>query len=524
MTTKNYLWILYAITATIVITIGVQIYWNYNNYQLNKQRVSNEIQLSIDNALEEYYAEIAKSNFLTIIKPDDTADFGTSISEEIAKLSNTRSKANKLKSLNIASVSFKSNSSKTTDSMLSNEKGELNKILLSKGRKPLDSIIAITQLTTNDSGIHLEKGSQIKSVQVIKGKKAFDSLKVIKSINTIMISMDRDTLEYSQVDSLLKIQFKQKHISPNYIIKHFKKDTLYHSVNSELKGDDIMSVTSKSTYLKPKERVVLEFENPLKDTLKLSFTGILTSFFLAIAIISCLFYLLRIIRQQKQLAEVKNDLISNITHEFKTPISTIGVALESLRNFNALEDKVKTLNYLNISKDQLGKLNVMVEKLLETATLDSDNLELHKEQINVVELVQHLVDRHYVQNDAKRMDFEYPSDMVFANADPFHFENAINNMIDNAVKYGGETIMISLTQNSFATTISISDNGNSLKQINKGKLFEKFYRVPKGNTHDIKGFGIGLYYTKKIIEKHGGTILLKFDNQLTTFKISVPNA
>ena len=138
--------------------------------------------------------------------------------------------------------------------------------------------------------------------------------------------------------------------------------------------------------------------------------------------------------------------------------------------------------------------------------------------------MQNLVDRHNLQNNGKRIDFHNGSDVIFANVDPFHFENAINNIIDNAVKYGGESIMIDLVQNSIATTISISDNGTSLKQINKEKLFEKFYRVPKGNTHDVKGFGIGLYYTKKIIEKHGGIILLNFKEHLTTFKISIPNA
>lgn len=521
MTTKNYLWILYAIAVTIVITIGVQIYWNYNNYQLNKQRVSNEIQLSIDNALEEYYAEIAKSDYLTIIQPDSADDVSTTISEEIAKLSKSLPKTKKLKSIQLASVNFDPDTSET-DSILKNEKIRLNKKLVSKSKKTIDSIFALTQLTNENSGVHIQKGKQIKAVQVLKGKKAFDSLKLLKNLNTIMISMDRDTLEYGQVDSLLKIQFNQKHISPKYNIQHFKKDTLYHILYSELKDDHVMSVTSKSTYLKPKERIVLEFENPLKDTLRLGITGILTSLFLAAAIISCLFYLFHIIKQQKQLAEVKNDLISNITHEFKTPISTIGVALESLRNFNALEDKVKTQNYLNISNDQLGKLNVMVEKLLETATLDSENLELNKEGINVVDLIQQLVDRHHVQNDVNKIDFQNASDII-TNVDPFHFENAINNIIDNAIKYGGERIIIKLDQNSFSTTISISDTGNSLKQINKEKIFEKFYRVPKGNTHDVKGFGIGLYYTKKIIEKHGGTILLNLNEKLTTFKITLPN-
>ncbi|MBJ7880308.1 sensor histidine kinase [Gelidibacter salicanalis] len=519
MTTKNYLWILYAITATIVITIGVQVYWNYTNYELNKQRVTNEIQLSIDNALEEYYAEIAKSSFFTIIKPDTSSKADTTVKN--SNLSNLLKKGTQFESMKISSLKFESQTN--IDSMILSVKEEMNKTLLSAGKTLLDSVSGFTQLSDNTIGYHVEKGKQGEVVQILKGKKVYDSITKLKRLNTIMISMDRNTLEYAQVDSLLKIQFEQKNISPNYNIKHFKSDSLVYSLNSDLNSEELMSVSSKSTYLKPKELVVLEFENPLKDALKLSFTGILISFFLAAAIISCLFYLLNIIRNQKQVAEVKNDLISNITHEFKTPISTIGVALEGLKNFNALDDKVKTLNYLSISNDQLEKLNVMVEKLLETATLDSDNLELHKEHINMVEIIQQLVEKHDLRNEGKKINFHNANDTISANVDTFHIENAINNIIDNAIKYGGEKITIELKQNSFATAISIADNGNSLKNINKDKIFEKFYRVPKGNTHDVKGFGIGLYYSKKIIENHGGTIQLNLDNQLTTFKISLPN-
>jgi two-component system phosphate regulon sensor histidine kinase PhoR len=113
---------------------------------------------------------------------------------------------------------------------------------------------------------------------------------------------------------------------------------------------------------------------------------------------------------------------------------------------------------------------------------------------------------------------------VFANVDVFHFENAINNIIDNAFKYGGNHIEVVLKSKSSQIEIEISDDGTSLLKANKERIFEKFYRVPKGNTHDVKGFGIGLYYTKKIIEKHNCTIKLDLDKNKTTFKIALPNA
>ena len=238
--------------------------------------------------------------------------------------------------------------------------------------------------------------------------------------------------------------------------------------------------------------------------------------------ISCLFYLLKIIKHQKQLAEVKNDLISNITHEFKTPIATIGVALESIQNFNVIEDKAKTKTYLDLSNTQLSKLNTMVEKLLETATLDSENLELNKDTYNISEILTTSIEKHQLNSD-KTITFNIPEN-ISAKVDVFHFENAINNIIDNAIKYGGDAISISLEQNHFVFTITISDNGNTLTKANKDKIFEKFYRVPKGNTHDVKGFGIGLYYTKKIAEKHNGTITVDLKNNITSFKITLPNA
>jgi two-component system phosphate regulon sensor histidine kinase PhoR len=521
--TKRYQWILYFITATIIVTVAVQVYWNYNNYQTNKQQVTNEIQRSLDTAIEEYYAELAKTDYLTIIKSEEGI-----VTSDISKGSTISKSAlwttDKNNPIDIKSIKIETDNHENVDSILLSVKAELNKELLKANKKPVDSIQGFTQLLSHDKGITIDKNRGEKNVQVIKGKKAFDSLNIMKSIGTILISMENDSISYQSLDSLLKIQFLQKKISPTYTLNHYKKDILYHQSNTKIGKGNLMEVTSKSTYLKPNETITLQFDNPYKDALKLSFTGIVLSFILSIAIISCLFYLLKIIKNQKQLAEVKNDLISNITHEFKTPIATIGVALESIRNFNVIEDKEKTMNYLNMSSGQLSKLNVMVEKLLETATLDSENLELNKEHVNISELILQLVDKYNLQKHGMPIQFLSNPESVDATLDVFHFENAINNILDNAVKYGGDEVSISISQQSNYVSISISDSGSSLKKLNKDKIFEKFYRVPKGNTHDVKGFGIGLYYTKKIVEKHGGQININLKKDLTTFKITIPNA
>ena len=164
----------------------------------------------------------------------------------------------------------------------------------------------------------------------------------------------------------------------------------------------------------------------------------------------------------------------------------------------------------------------MVEKLLETATLDSEELNLKKEEINIVELVSSLVGKHEMAT-SKEIDLNCESEIITGVIDIFHFENALNNVIDNAIKYGGDYVKVSLTTTAKGFEISVMDNGSSLTEQHKQKIFEKFYRIPKGNTHDVKGFGIGLYYTKKIIEKHGGRIDLDLSNKLTNFKIVIPN-
>jgi len=199
------------------------------------------------------------------------------------------------------------------------------------------------------------------------------------------------------------------------------------------------------------------------------------------------------------------------------------VALESISNFNAIEDKEKTKKYINMSTEQLGKLNTMVEKLLETATLDSDSLELNMESIDLIELLNSLVSRYKIQFPEKDFNTSFKLESLLTKVDVFHFENALNNILDNAVKYGGSILSIDLIPKDKSVEISISDNGNTLNKSNKERIFEKFYRVPKGNTHDVKGFGIGLYYTKTIIDKHNGSIVLDLNKNLTTFKITLPN-
>jgi len=506
MNDSRYKIILYVIIAVIVGTISIQAYWNYKNYGVNKQQLISEVQSSLDSAVETYYANLAeRSTYAFAIEA--TSQEG--VFEEDIRFDSI------FRKLNIKSHRFND-----LDSVSVNLE-DTDGIQIFRGQKA-DSLIS----TINKDDYPFKKGLNRKIGYHTLDLGRPDSLTIdnFKTLTTkVLFSLSQDTLNLVSIDSLVKTENLRKNLDISYGLSINTLNQNSQFLNKKIIESSSLSALSKSTYLPKESSLKIHFTNTTKEILKRNLTGILLSTLLILVVISCLFYLLKIIKHQKQLAEVKNDFISNITHEFKTPIATIGVALESIKDFNVISNKERTTSYIEMSNNQLKKLNVMVEKLLETASLDSENLRLNKEECNVSNLIQNLVTKHSLDLEKKSLEFINSNKDITAKVDVFHFENAINNILDNALKYGGNTIKVSLNQNTIGFTVSISDDGNTIAKINKDKIFEKFYRIPKGNTHDVKGFGIGLYYTKKIIEKHDGAIHLNLDDHLTTFKISVPN-
>ncbi len=543
MNTQKYQWLFYLITATIIATIGVQFYWNYKNYEENKRQVTNEIQLSLDNAVEEYYSSLAKSDFLTIIdnNSNSVAIFknplnlikeksykSKSIGNIINKIKPNNSEKEKPRaSINNLKFTFDENLSKEKiDSMMISAKDfviEFNSNLDSLNNKKKDSVEVLNQITDKKKGFNLNSDGANKVIKYFRGKKAADSLKLIKNLKPIFISFLDQSVEYEKIDSLIEIQLQKKGIELTTSFHHLKNDTLFHQTKDSLLATEKKYLRSKSTFVKDNEAFKLVYNNPSIVALKRSSFGIFLSLLLSLAVISSLFYLLKIINQQKELAAIKNDLISNITHEFKTPIATISAAIEAIKNFNVLEDPEKTSKYLSMSSIQINKLHQMVEKLLETAMLDSEQLVLKKETVDIVDIAEKVVYKHQILAHKKELSFFTTLQPCYANVDVFHFENVISNLIDNAVKYGGNQIEMNISSVLNTIEITVVDDGNGIEKNQKEKIFDKFYRVPKGNTHDVKGFGIGLYYCKKIIEKHEGFIGLTSDKSKTIFKITIPN-
>ncbi|MDC1343157.1 HAMP domain-containing histidine kinase [Flavobacteriaceae bacterium] len=502
MNAKKQHWTLYSITATIVLTIAVQLYWNYNNYLDNKQRVKNEIQSSLDTAIDEYYTDLSKSNFFAIIDYDSI-----------------NSKSSFLKDFwNEDINSSKSKVSISSIKISSDYKGDVSTI-----PKILDSIFTTDtiEFEFNDKKVTPKTSTKYQPERQ-KIKISSDSLKFLKGIQSVAIALNNDDINFTKLDSIFTNQLSKKYIkTPHYLVL-LDKDI---KVGGSNKAKDIelsLFSNSKSTFLRPDQNLRAYYEDPTIQALKKSSTGILLSLLLSLSVIFCLIYLLKIISTQKELAEIKNDLINNITHEFKTPIATISTAIEAIESFNVTDNKEKTKQYAAISAFQLKKLHQMVEKLLETATLDSESLLLQKEPTNIVDLIAKITKKFELLTK-KNINFTTNIDSKILKIDRFHFENTISNLVDNAIKYGGDSIEVTLNSVLNVTEISVADNGKGIDKSQQERIFDKFYRVPKGNTHDVKGFGIGLYYTQKIIEKHNGSINVSSNFDNTIFKLQIPN-
>ncbi len=229
-------------------------------------------------------------------------------------------------------------------------------------------------------------------------------------------------------------------------------------------------------------------------------------------VISFFVYTLLVILKQRRLSEVQKDFINNMTHEFKTPISTIAISSEVLKDPGIIKTPERLLNYATIIQTENQRLKQQVDRVLQMAQLDKETIDLNKEAINLNHLVAEVV-----KNDAIAIEacegtviLNLGADQSVVKIDKLHFTNVVYNLLDNAIKYNHKKpeIKISSQNQNGKFILTITDNGIGIPMEEHKKIFQKFYRVPTGNIHDVKGFGLGLNYVKLIIENHDGKISL----------------
>lgn len=246
--------------------------------------------------------------------------------------------------------------------------------------------------------------------------------------------------------------------------------------------------------------------------------GILATSFVILIILSFSFWILiRTILRQKTLEEMKSDFTNNITHELKTPIAVAYAANDALLNFNQAEEKTQRDKYLRICQEQLQRLSGLVEQILSMSMERRKTFRLHPEVLSMADILEPLIEQHKLKSEkpVHILTKIEPAGLTLT-ADRTHFSNIISNLIDNAIKYSYEEAEISIccrqitsSEQGDCVEISISDRGIGIAPEKQKHIFDKFYRVPTGNLHDVKGYGLGLFYVKTMAEKHGGSVSVK---------------
>lgn len=240
-------------------------------------------------------------------------------------------------------------------------------------------------------------------------------------------------------------------------------------------------------------------------------------------------YTLFVILKQRRLSEVQQDFINNMTHEFKTPISTIAISSEVLKSPDIAKSPERLMKYATIIENENNRLKQQVERVLQMARLDEKRIELERESVNIHDLIDESISNCILALEEKHGNinskFEALSSQVFV--DKLHMTNVFTNLIDNATKYNINRPEVTIKSENIAgkIVIQIEDNGIGISPENHKKVFHRFFRVSTGDIHDVKGFGLGLSYVKLIIESHGGSINLKSNKgQGSVFTITLPIA
>ncbi len=254
---------------------------------------------------------------------------------------------------------------------------------------------------------------------------------------------------------------------------------------------------------------------------------VLSGIFVLIVIFTFL-YIINTIIKQKKISEIKNDFINNMTHEFKTPISTISLAAEVLLHTKSDSSPERIKKYSRIIYDENVRMRSQVDRVLQVALLDRDEFSLTKSEFNLHQLVKDTVQNLCFEQceEETTVNYHLNADLYNLNADEMHIKNVVVNLIDNAIKYssnGGPTLNIYTRNSSEGITLSIEDNGIGMSAESTRHIFDKFYRVPTGNIHNVKGFGLGLYYVKNMVDAHGGQIHVKSEpNKGSRFDVYLP--
>lgn len=534
-------WLALLMITVILAITGFQIYWLHDNYQ----RASRDLDSKTGLLFRETYRQVQDSALRARLQLaiGDTSGGGKTFSGAVRLASGT-SRALGLLSEELSTDSMASASSNMTITL---DKKEGERSFLRQGRNheaELDSIppsaireINIFSKQPLHSADSLASRVRMGDVNVKRTKplrlRVSDSTRpTISQINTIYLSDGKEHNIVIRIDSLMSDSVQLAELNRKFAEALARENI---DVPFSIRKNEIPAEKSIEEFgptqirwraVRDTDPYEMQLGNRLPYLLKQLSLSILFSVFLVG--ITCLSFLLmyRSLRQQRRLTQLKSELVSNITHELKTPIATVSVAIEALKNFNAIQDPQRTREYLDISQQELHRLGLLVDKVLKLSMFEKREMEIQPQLFNLAELVDEVVAslRLQLEKNQARLTVDRQGDLNLK-ADRAHLQSVIFNLIDNALKYGkaNPAIQISLKGEADGIVLSITDNGIGIPEAYRQKIFEKFFRVPAGDTHNAKGHGLGLSYVAQVLKQHGGSISVDSHEGLgSTFTIRLP--
>jgi signal transduction histidine kinase len=338
-----------------------------------------------------------------------------------------------------------------------------------------------------------------------------------------------------KLDKIISNELQNRGIGQKFEFGVFTGDSKQLIMGSQKANIDNLYSSKFKTQLFPNdifakpEYLVLRFPDGVSRTLSSIWLMLASSSVFTLIILFIFAYTIQVIIRQKKLSDIKSDFINNMTHEFKTPIATISLAVDTLKNPRIHSDREKMDYFTRIIGEENKRMNAQVEHVLQMAQIEKGELTLHKEELNIHEVIEHAVEIIKIQVESREGTIEMMmnSTRPVISGDQLHLSNVIFNLLDNANKYspGKPVITISTEDHRDGVLIKVKDQGTGMTKDAQKKIFEKFYRVPTGNLHDVKGFGLGLSYVKAIVDQHGGRITVDSDlGKGSTFEVFIPHS
>lgn len=331
----------------------------------------------------------------------------------------------------------------------------------------------------------------------------------------------QDSLTIKEIDDRYRLQLQKEKFNINYTIKRVKTKPPKEDGSPNFERNEVaVGFANPITYR-------LDIADATTHLLKKLSPQILFSLFLVALTVFSFWILIKNLLRQQRLTILKNDFINNVTHELKTPIATVSVAIEALKSFNAMNDEQRRKEYLEISGNELKRLNMLVDRVLKISMFEKKELELKAEPLLLDAVVKEVVQSMYLQFEKQgaKVDVQLDGNHFGMSGDKMHITSVVYNLLDNALKYSKESpvIQIGLHQKEAEIVLIVTDNGIGISPVYRSKIFDKFFRVPHGDRHDVKGYGLGLSYVAQVVKEHNGRVeVTSEEGKGSTFTVHFP--